>query len=246
MQFGKHGLTAMLGQECWESNYDFTSIFNTNLPSDIVHNPALGSGTPQIGEGWGSSSMASFFTRETYNYNDRYLGTYTYRYDGSSNFGPNKRWAGFHSVALAWRFSNEKFIQNIAGDWLSNGKLRIGWGQTGNSNIGSYKWGSAMSVMETGLGTSYRPQNLKNLDIQWETQDQWNVGLDLGILNNRINFTADWYRKESNDMLMQLILPSIMGTSGNSSSALAAPYGNYGNIENHAKIKPNLSPRIYL
>jgi hypothetical protein len=90
-----------------------------------------------------------------------------------------------------------------------------------------------MSVMDTGLGTSYRPQNLKNLDIQWETQDQWNVGLDLGILNNRINFTADWYRKESNDMLMQLILPSIMGTSGNSSSALAAPYGNYGNIENH-------------
>lgn len=233
MQFGKHGITAMLGQECWESNYDFTSIFNTNLPSDIVHNPALGSGTPQIGEGWGSSSMASFFTRETYNYNDRYLGTYTYRYDGSSNFGPNKRWAGFHSVALAWRFSNEKFIQDIAGDWLSNGKLRIGWGQTGNSNIGGYKWGSAMSVMDTGLGTSYRPQNLKNLDIQWETQDQWNVGLDLGILNNRINFTVDWYKKESKNMLMQLILPSIMGTSGNSSSALAAPYGNYGNIENH-------------
>jgi len=233
MQFGKHGITAMLGQECWESNYDFTSIFNTNLPSDIVHNPALGSGTPQIGEGWGSSAMASFFTRETYNYNDRYLATYTYRYDGSSNFGPNKRWAGFHSVALAWRFSNEKFIQDIAGDWLSNGKLRIGWGQTGNSNIGGYKWGSAMSVMDTGLGTSYRPQNLKNLDIQWETQDQWNVGLDLGLLNNRVNFTVDWYKKESNNMLMQLILPSIMGTSGNSSSALAAPYGNYGNIENH-------------
>lgn len=233
MQFGKHGITAMLGQECWESNYDFTSIFNTNLPSDIVHNPALGSGTPQIGEGWGSSAMASFFTRETYNYNDRYLATYTYRYDGSSNFGPNKRWAGFHSVALAWRFSNEKFIQDIAGDWLSNGKLRIGWGQTGNSNIGGYKWGSAMSVMDTGLGTSYRPQNLKNLDIQWETQDQWNVGLDLGLLNNRVNFTVDWYKKESNNMLMQLILPSIMGTSGNVSSALAAPYGNYGNIENH-------------
>jgi TonB-linked SusC/RagA family outer membrane protein len=233
MQFGKHGISAMLGQECWESKYDYTSIFNTNLPSDIVHNPALGSGTPQIGEGWGSSSMASFFTRETYNYDDRYLGTYTYRYDGSSNFGPNKRWAGFHSVALAWRFSNEKFIQNITGDWLSNGKLRLGWGQTGNANIGGYKWGSAMSVMETGLGTSYRPQNLKNLDIQWETQEQWNVGLDLGFLNNRINFTVDWYNKQSKNMLMQLILPSIMGTSGNSSSALAAPYGNYGSIENH-------------
>ena len=230
--FGKHSLTAMLGQEAWESKYDYTSVYNTNLPSDEVHNPALGSGTAQIGAGWGSSAMASFFTRETYNYNDRYLLTYTYRYDGSSNFGPNKRWAGFHSVAAAWRFSNEKFVQAFAGKWLSNGKLRLGWGQTGNSSIGSYKWGSAMSVMETGLGTSYRPANLKNLDIKWETQEQWNVGLDLGFLNNRINLTLDWYNKESKDMLMQLVLPSIMGTSGNASSALAAPYGNYGDIQN--------------
>ena len=176
--------------------------------------------------------MASFFTRETYNYDDRYLLTYTYRYDGSSNFGPNKRWAGFHSVAGAWRFTNEKFMQKFAGSWLTNGKLRLGWGQTGNSGIGGYKWGSSMGVMETGLGTSYKPANLKNLDIKWETQEQINVGLDLGFLNNRINFTFDWYRKESKDMLMQLILPSIMGTSGNASSALAAPYGNYGDILN--------------
>lgn len=233
MQFGKHGITAMLGQECWESKYDYTMVFNTDLPSDAVHNPALGAGNPQIGAGWGSSSMASFFTRENYNYDDRYLATYTYRYDGSSNFGPNKRWAGFHSLALAWRFSNEKFIQKAVGSWLSNGKLRIGWGQTGNSNIGGYKWGSLVSAMATGLGMSYRPANLKNLDIKWETQEQWNVGLDLGFFNNRVNLTVDWYNKQSKDMLMQLILPSIMGTSGNSSSALAAPYGNYGDIENH-------------
>ena len=231
MNFGKHGITAMIGQECWESKYDYVMAYNTNLPSDIVHNPALGQGDPQINAGWGSSSMASFFTRETYNYDDRYLATYTYRYDGSSNFGPNKRWAGFHSVALAWRFNNEKFLKKFADKWLSNGKLRIGWGQTGNSNIGGYKWGSAMSVMGTGLGTSYRPANLKNLDIKWETQEQWNVGLDLGFFN-RINLTVDWYKKMSKDMLMQLNLPSIMGTSGNASSALAAPWGNYGDIEN--------------
>ena len=72
----------------------------------------------------------------------------------------------------------------------------------------------------------------ENLDIKWETQEQWNVGLDLGFLNNRINLTVDWYKKMSKDMLMQLNLPSIMGTSGNESSALAAPYGNYGDIEN--------------
>ncbi len=228
--FGKHSISAMVGQEAWESKYDYASVFNTNLPNDLVHNPALGSGDPQIGYGFGSSSMASFFTRETYNFDDRYLATYTYRYDGSSNFGPNKRWAGFHSLAAAWRFTNEKFMKNVK--WLSNGKLRIGWGQTGNSNIGGYRWGSAMSVMATGLGTSYRPANLKNLDIKWETQEQWNIGLDLGFFNGRVNLTVDWYKKMSKDMLMQLTLPSIMGTSGNGSSALAAPYGNYGDIEN--------------
>ena len=228
--FGKHSITAMIGQEAWESSYDYISAFNTNLPNDEVHSPALGTGDPQIGYGFGSSSMASFFTRETYNYDDRYLATYTFRYDGSSNFGPNKRWAGFHSLALAWRFTNEKFFKDIK--WLSNGKLRLGWGQTGNSNIGGYKWGSSMSVMETGLGVSYRPANLKNLDIKWETQEQINVGLDLGFFNGRINLVIDWYKKMSKDMLMQLTLPSIMGTSGNGSSALAAPYGNYGDIEN--------------
>ncbi len=227
---GKHSFTAMLGQEAWESKYDYVSIQNTGLPSDVVHNPALGTGDPQIGEGFGSSAMASFFTRETYNYDDRYLATYTYRYDGSSNFGPNKRWAGFHSLAAAWRFTNEKFMENVK--WISNGKLRLGWGQTGNSNIGGYKWGAAMSVMESGLGTSYRPANIKNLDVKWETQEQLNVGIDLGFLNNRVNLVVDWYKKKSSDMLMQLILPSYMGTSGNGSSALAAPYGNYGDIEN--------------
>jgi len=231
-QFGKHNVTAMFGQEAWESKWDYVSAFNTDLPNDEVHNPALGSGDPKIGAGFGSSSMASFFTRETYNYDDRYLGTYTYRYDGSSNFGPNKRWAGFHSLALAWRFSNEAFVKAFTEGWLSNGKLRLGWGQTGNSGIGGYKWGSAMSVMDTGLGVSYRPANLKNLDIKWETQEQWNVGLDLGFVNGRIGLTLDWYKKMSKDMLMQLTLPSIMGTSGNGSSALAAPWGNYGDIEN--------------
>ena len=230
--FGKHSITAMVGQEAWESKYDYISIFNTSLPNDLIHNPALGDADPQIGRGWGSAAMASFFTRETYSYDDRYLATYTYRYDGSSNFGPNKRWAGFHSLAVAWRFSNEEFIKKFTEGWLSNGKLRIGWGQTGNSNIGGYKWGSAMSVMDTGLGVSYRPANLKNADIKWETQEQWNIGLDLSFLRDRISLVVDWYKKMSKDMLMQLTLPSIMGTSGNASSALAAPYGNYGDIEN--------------
>ena len=232
-QIGKHSYTAMVGQEAWESSWDYASVFNTGLPNDAVHNPALGTGDPQIGYGFGSAAMASFFTRETYNYDNRYLLTYTYRYDGSSNFGPNQRWAGFHSVAGAWRFSEEKFFQGIKESGLiTNGKLRLGWGQTGNSNIGGYAWGSAMSVMESGLGTSYRPANIKNLDIKWETQEQINIGLDMGFLNDRISLVVDVYQKKSADMLMQLTLPSFMGTSGNGSSALAAPKGNFGDIEN--------------
>lgn len=108
--FGKHSVTAMLGQEMWESTWENASIYNNNLPSDEVHNPALGTGKPTISSGFGSSAMASFFTRETYNYDSRYYVTYTYRYDGSSNFGPENRWAGFHSVAASWRFNNEKFL----------------------------------------------------------------------------------------------------------------------------------------
>ncbi|MGL4851862.1 MAG: SusC/RagA family TonB-linked outer membrane protein [Phocaeicola sp.] len=239
--FDRHSFSAMVGQECWESRYDYTSVFNTNLPSDEVHNPALGSGTPTINAGFGSSAMASFFTRLTYNYDDRYLGTYTYRYDGSSNFGPENRWAGFHSLAASWRFTNEKFfepLQNV----VTNGKLRLGWGQTGNSSIGGYLWGTSMSRMPTGLGMGYRPSNIPNTSIKWESQEQWNIGLDLSFFHDRLNLVVDWYLKESNDMLMPLQLPSYMGTSGNGSSALAAPWGNYGNIENRG-VEVTLSGR---
>lgn len=228
---GKHHFTAMLGQECWESSWKFQGITGKNLPRNDVQNPSLAEKADRdYTSGFGSASMASFFTRETYNYDDRYYATYTYRYDGSSNFGPNNRWAGFHSVAASWRFSNEAFMKNI--DWISNGKLRVGWGQTGNSNIGGYRWGVALGVMPSALGQSYRPTGLPNESIQWETQEQIDLGLDLGFFNNRLNLTLDWYRKESKNMLMKMQLPSYLGTQGNASSALSAPYGNYGNMLN--------------
>lgn len=229
--WGKHSLTAMVGHEMWESRWENTKVFNNSLPSDAVHNPALGAGTPSIGAGFGSSAMSSLFTRETYNYDDRYLLTYTFRYDGSSNFGPENRWAGFHSAAASWRFSNEKFFEGVK-DVISNGKLRLGWGQTGNANIGGYAWGSSISRMPSGLGLGYRPSNIPNPAIQWESQEQWNIGLDLGFFQDRLNLIVDAYLKRSNDMLMSMQLPSYMGTQGNGSSVLSAPKGNYGSIEN--------------
>ncbi len=230
--WGKHSVTAMVGHEMWESSWENAGVSSSNLPSDAVHNPALGdSKSYKISAGFGSSAMASVFTRETYNYDNRYYLTYTYRYDGSSNFGPDNRWAGFHSVAASWRFNNEKWMQG-AKDWFSNGKLRVGWGQTGNANIGGYAWGSAISLMPSGLGMGYRPANIANTGIRWESQEQFNLGLDLGFFNDRLNLIVDAYYKKSNDMLMSMQLPSYMGTQGNGSSVLAAPKGNYGSIEN--------------
>ena len=228
--WGKHNVSAMIGQEMWESGWEFQGIYNTKLPSDEVHNPSLGAGTPNINTGFGSSAMVSFFTRETYNYDNRYYLTYTFRRDGSSNFGPEKRWANFHSVAGSWRFTNEKWMEGL--DWWSNGKLRIGWGQTGNSNIGGYAWGSSITPMDSALGSGYRPGNIPNTAIQWETQEQWNFGLDLGFFEDKLNLTVDLYQKVSKNMLMSMQLPSYMGTQGNGSSVLNAPKGNYGGIEN--------------
>jgi len=231
--FGKHSITAMLGQEAWESSYDYISASNTGLPSDEIHNLRLATGTPTINSGFGSSSMASFFTRETYNYDNRYLFTYTFRYDGSSNFGPDNRWAGFHSFAGSWRFTNEKFFENLKNNLhMNSGKLRIGWGQTGNSSIGGGAWESGMSKLPSALGDSQRPANISNTGIRWEKQRQTNLGLDLSFYENAVNLTVDLYKKVSSDMLMSLTLPSYMGTQGNASSALAAPKGNYGTIEN--------------
>ena len=226
----KHDYTVMLGQEMWESTYEYQSVTASALPSNDIKNPSLGT-DPLISSGFGSSAMASFFGRGTYNYDDRYMGTYTYRRDGSSNFGPKNRWAGFHAFAASWRFTNEAFFEPLT-EVLNNGKLRIGWGQTGNANIGGYRWGAAIVRMPSSLGLGYRQSNIANPYIKWETQEQWNLGLDLNFFDNRIGLVVDAYDKTSKDMLMPLQLPSYMGTRGNGSSALAAPYGNYGTINN--------------
>ena len=229
--FGSHTVTGMVGQECWESRWNYLSASNSNLPDNIVRNLSKATGDPTVGHGFGSSAMASFFTRWTYNYADRYLATYTYRYDGSSNFGPDNRWAGFHSLAASWRFSNEKFFEPLKGV-VSNGKIRVGWGQTGNANIGGGAWEATIYDSYSALGDAQRPTNIPNTGIHWEKQEQVNVGIDLGFFNNRLNLTVDAYDKKSSDMLMSLDLPSYMGTKGNSSAALAAPKGNFGTIDN--------------
>lgn len=229
---GNHNFTGMIGQELSESNYEYLSATGSGLSSNDIKEPGLGDPkSMQIGSGRGSSALASIFTRVNYSFNSKYYLTYTFRYDGSSNFGPKNRWAPFHSVSGSWRISNENFMAGM-NEKISDLKLRAGWGQTGNQNIGGYQWGASITKMPSNLGMGFRQSNIANPYIMWEKQEQTNVGLDLGLLQNKIVIVLDMYLKTSSGMLMPMQLPSYMGTSGNGSIRLNPPMGNFGKIEN--------------
>jgi TonB-linked SusC/RagA family outer membrane protein len=231
-KIGLHDITGMVGQEMSESNWSYLSATSSGLSSNDIEEPGLGDPKSMaIGSGRGSNAMASFFTRANYAYNSKYYLTYTFRYDGSSNFGPKNRWAPFHAVSGLWKLSNEPFMESLK-DRISDLKVRAGWGQTGNQNIGGYRWGAAISKMPSNLGMGFRQSNIANPYITWEKQEQVNLGIDAGFLKNRLNIVLDLYYKKSTAMLMEMQLPSYMGTSGNVSIRLNPPMGNFGEIEN--------------
>ncbi len=148
--------------------------------------------------------MASFFGRVSYSFADKYLLTATLRADGASNFAANKRWGYFPFVALGWRFIEESFMQNLK-DVFSNVKLRVSYGQIGNSNIGN----KAISFYKVGNNNIFGDQEYKgvyldqlgNPDLSWETTNELNVGLDLGFFDNRINLTGEYFYKIVSDLL---------------------------------------------
>ncbi|HUW91744.1 MAG TPA: TonB-dependent receptor [Bacteroidales bacterium] len=244
-QLGNHNITAMVGQEVSESRWEYLSGTSSGLTSNDIQEPGLGDPTSmQIGSGHGSAAMASFFARANYSLSSKYYLTYTFRYDGSSNFGPKNRWAPFHAVSGSWRISQEPFMQGIS-EVMNDLKIRAGWGQTGNQNIGGYRWGAAIGKMPSNLGMGFRQTNIANPYITWEKQEQINVGLDMGFIQNRITLVVDMYLKTSTAMLMDMQLPSYMGTSGNVSIRLNPPMGNFGEIENRGiEISLNTRPVV--
>lgn len=244
-QIGNHNVTAMLGQEVSESNWEYLRGSSNGLSSNDLQEPGLGDPKSMaIGSGSGSGSMASFFARGNYSYNNKYYLSYTFRYDGSSNFGPKNRWAPFHAVSASWRLTNESFMESIKST-ISDLKIRAGWGQTGNQNIGGYRWGAAISKMPSNLGMGFRQSNIANPFITWEKQEQVNLGLDLAFYQNRIAIVLDTYIKTSTAMLMDMQLPSYMGTRGNGSIRLNPPMGNFGKIENKGiEISLNTRPIV--
>jgi TonB-linked SusC/RagA family outer membrane protein len=244
-QLGLHNYTAMLGQEVSEYRYEYLRGASNGLSSNEIQEPGLGEPTSMtVGSGHGSGSLASFFARANYSYNEKYYITYTFRYDGSSNFGPKNRWAPFHAFSASWRVSKEPFMQGIQ-RVMNDFKIRAGWGQTGNQDIGGYRWGASIIKMPSNLGMGFRQSNIANPYITWEKQEQINLGIDLAFLGNRIGLVVDMYDKTSSAMLMDMQLPSYMGTRGNASIRLNPPMGNFGKIQNRGiEISLNTRPIV--
>lgn len=222
-------VNAMAGHEVQVSQWEGLSGYRERFPTNNLHELAAGDAqTAQNNSYAGSSSLQSFFTRLNLTYDDRYLVTGNLRADGSSNFSEQNRWGIFPSVALAWRISSEAFMQNV--DFVDELKLRAGYGYVGNQNIPNNRFIDTFSIVETQWGNGVRPQNLGNAQLRWESTESINVGIDLSLLDNRVNFTADAYIRRTHDLLTEVPLPLYAGTSGTGS--INAPIDNIGQLEN--------------
>ena len=224
----KHHVNGMAGVEMSRSNWEGTQLIKQNFMTDDIFVMTT-DGDFVSNSGWKDKATGvSVFGRFQYNYDDRYLFTGTIRAEASSKFGSNNKWGYFPSLAVAWRVSNENFLKSSA--TISNLKLRMGYGKVGNSNIGTYKYGSTMTAVTSPMGTYYYMTNISNSDLKWEASEQYNIGIDLGLFHNRINLTADVYQKETEDLLMQVSIPSYLG--GEEYNDIQSPFVNIGKTRN--------------
>ena len=228
-QFDLHNVNLMLGQEIQESNWEYLYGYRSGYLTNGATNLDAGDATTAKNSGSnGSSSISSVFGRLFYSYNDKYLLTTTLRRDGSSKFYKDNRWGWFPSAALAWRISNEDFMKD--NQVINNLKLRLGWGTVGNQNVANYAYTSTYSSVATNWGTGLLASNTPNEELQWESTYSSNIGLDVNLFQNRIEFIADVYYKKTKNLLLQLPLPAYAGTSGQGSTS--APWVNIGSLQN--------------
>ena len=226
----KHNINVMVGQEMSHSNWETQVGTATGFLSNTT--PDLSAGDVTTSTTTGSrvvNSIASFFGRAFYSFDERYLLTATIRRDGSSKFAKGNKWGWFPAVALAWRASQESFLRNNA--IINNLKLRAGWGATGNQNVSDYAYMALLSYKTTPWGTGVLTGNTANPDLTWETTHSYNVGIDLGLFQNRIEVIADVYYKKTKNLLLQLPLPAYLGSSGQ--GAASNPWGT-ALLQNHS------------
>ncbi|MDT0678552.1 SusC/RagA family TonB-linked outer membrane protein [Autumnicola musiva] len=200
-----------------EENTEVLRAGASGFPTNDLKYYDLSSGTvfnaPQtFVDGW---NLISYLGRANYTFNDKYLLTASARYDGSSRFGAGNKFGFFPSGAIGWRISNEEFMQTS--NIFSDLKLRASYGKTGNQEIGNYGSLSLLSTVNVLTGDQARtgiyPRNIANPDLKWETTDQFDVGVDMELWNNAISITADYYKKTTTDLLLNVPIPWTTGFS---------------------------------
>lgn len=212
-----HALNLMGGITFQTYQYDKLTGSGTGFLRDVYETNNLGvastPGTPS--SGFKDYRMVSFLGRANYNLMEKYLLTVTARYDGSSKFSKNHKFAFFPSAALAWRVSEEEFMKEI--DWLSNLKLRGSIGQTGNQSIDPYQTfaqlGTSAPIFGNGKDIGFNLSSMANDNLKWETTTQTDIGVDFGFFSNRLNIGFDYYWKQTRDLLYKATLPPSSGYS---------------------------------
>lgn len=223
-----HALNLMGGITFQTYQYDELQGSGTGFLRDVYETNNLGAASnPGVpASGFNDYRMVSFLGRVNYNLMERYLFTATARYDGSSKFSKNHKFAFFPSAALAWRISEEDFMKDV--DWLSNFKLRTSVGQTGNQSISPYQTfaqlGTSSPIFGNGKDVGFVLSSMANDDLKWETTTQTDLGIDLGFFNNRLNISFDYYWKQTCDLLYNATLPP--------SSGYTSMLRNLGRIDN--------------
>ncbi len=226
-QINKHSFTVMASHEAQESQWKALSAGRTGFLTNDIYDVNAGNPTSATNDGgtypW---SMESYLGRVNYNYDNRYLLTGTFRRDGSPYFGADNRWGNFPSVSAAWRVSQESFFEV---PFMSELKLRYETGLTGNQGTGSGIY-APLNTGATPWGTGLLPASFTNPKLQWEQTMTHNIGLNLGFLNNRITVEADYYIKNTDNLILQASLPWYMGTNG-SPGSVGAPLVNAGALK---------------
>ncbi len=216
--FGKHhfDLTALYASSR-KKYHDNTAAASKFINDELLWHNLGGGGTQTAKSYTDLYTTVSQMGRLNYSYDSRYLFTFTVRRDGSSVFGEDNKYGTFPSVALGWNIANEKFMEKTQG-WLNNLKLRLSYGKAGNEAIGVYetlaKMSNAAITMDGQSATALYPSSrMGNSGLGWETTKTFNIGIDFGLLNNRINGNIDFYTSTTTDLLLQRNLPKISGYS---------------------------------
>ncbi len=228
--FGDHSVTGMVGLSWSQYTWEHVDAQNRYFFDDFYgwHNLEVGTDTrPRTRSTDGKNALNSYFARATYSYKHKYLFTATGRYDGSSKFGANSKYGFFPSGSVAWRVLEEGFMEDV--ETLSNLKIRASVGITGNQEIGSYRTQTFIGSTNIAIGDAVYPglypnDRMGNPDLKWESTTQYDIGIDIGLFDGRINAAFDYYNKLTEDMLLDVPLPT--------STTVGKVQMNYGSVEN--------------